>query len=119
MSCGDENRPGAGDSHSIDADLARWNAVWHSVARYSVYHSGWYPRKFKTVIEEHLLHSEAKQKAEALNNSRSEKGFGAPGYSIQLENDEEATAAIRDANIWYNSLRTTSTAIGGSEEIAS
>lgn len=119
MSCGGDNLSSASTSRSLDADLARWDAVWHSVARYSVYHSGWYPRKFKTIIEEHLPYGEAKQKAEALNESRSEKGFGAPGYGIQLENDSAASAAVRNANIGYNSVREVTTGTSRSEEIDS
>lgn len=103
--CGD-NQPDASTSRSLDEGLARWDSVWHSVARYSVYFSGWYPTRFKEILDTGLPYTEAKSRAQALNDGLSERGFGSPGYGVELENGTEALAAVRAADIFYSSNRT-------------
>lgn len=81
--------------------------MWHSVARYSVYFGGWCPTRFKEILDTRLPYAEAKSRAQALNDGRSESGFGSPSYGVELENGADALAAVRAADIFYSSNRPT------------
>ena len=81
----------------LDHVMARHAEIWHSVARYSVYKRQYRP---ENILAVGLRLADAKdlaqQKSDALG------GYSNSGiyFGVQLENKEEANAAVREADVW-------------------
>lgn len=84
----------------LDTLLSKHSETWHSVARYSVYRSTWTPATTYKVIETDLPIKAAKALAEKLQNESGLRGFGDPIFGIKLENQAQALAAVRKADVW-------------------
>ena len=81
----------------IDDAMAKHSAVWDSVARYSVYRRKYLP---ENVLAVGLRLAEAKGMAQQKNNALGGYSFSGIHFGVQLENKEEANAAVREADVW-------------------
>jgi hypothetical protein len=84
----------------LDAVMAHHDSVWHGVARYSVYRSTWSPTKTHETLATGLPYDKALANAAEKQKAVGGVTFGGVYFGVQLENTEEARAAVRAANIW-------------------
>ncbi len=84
----------------LDIAMARHDAAFHAVARYSVYQKVGYPNPVREVVETGLPFEEAKARAATRQIECGAKGWGAPYFGVELENQEVARAAVTKADVW-------------------
>lgn len=87
------------EGQRLAAEIAEWDAAWHSVARYSIIRSEF--GKPKRVVAEGRRYGEGKPECSRLDTQAcAEVGcrpdaFGRPVHYLQLEQPEETNAAFR------------------------
>ena len=86
----------------IDEALAQHKALWHSVARYSVYRSTWSPTKTHVTLETGLEYQAALDSAAARQKEIGGLTFSGTAFGVKLENQDEALAVVRNADVWAN-----------------
>ncbi len=89
------------ESPVVDDALDMYRSSHAAVARYSVYKSEWYPRKKKTTIDSGLTWDEARAASDRLNRENPDHSFTRPVFCVQLENPDEALAAMQAASKTY------------------
>lgn len=95
--------------------LEMYRQAHERVARYTVIRSEWWPVKRRTTIKRGLSWADAKAACDQLNSARENPRFGDPAYVMELENQDEALAAVREASgaYWQTACLTAAANTGG------